>query len=83
MRRRMRQGVLAAEAGVSQSLVSMIENGHRAPTTELVNRLCTAMHVPPQLVFLLACEPDAGKEEYRPAMEKLSIAMLELLNVLK
>ena len=75
----LKQGDLADKAEVSQSLISLIENGRREPTVQLVARLCEAMEVPPQLVFLMACEPPEGEERYRAVFEKLSLLMLELL----
>ncbi len=78
-RAKVRQGDLARRAGVSQSLVSMVENGRRNPTMEMVERLCKAMNVPAQLVLLLACEPKAAKRRYLPALDRLRLAMLDLL----
>jgi len=74
-----RQGELAARAGVSQSMLSLIETGRRQPSMALIQKLSEAMDVPAQLVFLLACEPAQGKEKYGPALQKLGAAMLELL----
>ena len=79
----LKQGELARRTGVTQSLVSLIENGRRQPTVGLVERLCQAMDVPPQLVLLLACELREVRDEYREVLEKLSLAMLELLQAVR
>ena len=73
------QRELAGRAGVSQALVSLIENGRRQPTVHLVEQLAATMQVPPQLILLLGCKPAPGLKQYETCLEKMGLAMLELL----
>ena len=79
----LRQKELAQRSGFSQSLLSMIENDRRRPDVSMVETICRAMDVPAQLVFLLACQPEPDKERYKPALERLGLAMLELLEAVR
>ena len=79
----LRQNDLARRAGISQSLLSLIENNHRQPTVGLVQSLCKAMRVPVQLVLLLSCEAEDNDGKFRPALEKLSLTMLELFRAVR
>jgi len=78
-RRGLKQGELAARSEVSQSLVSLVENGRRQPSMDLVQRFCHAMHIPMQLVVLMGCSPKPGMERYEEQLSRISLAMLELL----
>jgi transcriptional regulator with XRE-family HTH domain len=79
-RRGFRQKEVAKRVGVTQSLLSRIENGRRDPNVSLVGRIAEAMEVPPQLIFLMACELKPEYRDYRPALQRLSLSMLELLD---
>gem|GEM_PF-4541195 len=50
---------------------------------DLVERLATTMQVPPHLVFLLGCRPAPELREYGSSLEKLGLAMLELLEAVR
>jgi transcriptional regulator with XRE-family HTH domain len=75
----LRQGELANRVGISQSLLSLIENDRREPAVDLINRLCSVMGVPPQLVFLMTSTPTEGNERFKPLLDKLSLLMLDIL----
>ena len=78
-RRGLSQGDVADSVGIRQSSLSLIENGRRQATFELVERISDAMDVPIQLLLLLGSEMKPGKEQFKPAIDKLSLAMLDLL----
>ena len=58
--RRLRQGrenanfsqmELSLESGVSQNMITYIENGKRTPTVSTLLKLCNAMHISPAILF--------------------------------
>lgn len=66
-KRQVTQRDLAIGAGVSQGFLSLVEKGKREPGFELIERVANVLRVPPQLVFLLACEgPPRGRRYARP-----------------
>ncbi len=42
---------LALESGVSQNMITYIENGKRTPTVSTLLKLCNAMHISPAVLF--------------------------------
>ncbi len=50
-------GDLAANAGISAPLVSLIENGKREPTIDVLNKVAKALNTPVE-TFLLLSRPD-------------------------
>ncbi|MBW4719707.1 helix-turn-helix domain-containing protein [Saccharothrix obliqua] len=46
---------LAAEVGCTKGALSAIENGHRAPSPDLLGRLADALHVAPADLLLRRC----------------------------
>ena len=42
---------LSLESGVSQNMITYIENGKRTPTVNTLIKLCNAMHISPAILF--------------------------------
>ena len=42
---------LSFESGVSQNMITYIENGKRVPTLTTILKLCNAMHISPSILF--------------------------------
>ena len=45
---------LSLESGVSQNMITYIENGKRTPTVSTLLKLCNAMHISPAILFSAA-----------------------------
>ena len=59
----MPQKVLAAEANLTPSFVSLIENDHRAPSVAVIGRLATALGVPEEVLIWDAVELPSNLSE--------------------
>lgn len=51
---RMSQLELSLESGVSQNMITYIENGKRTPTITTILKLCNAMKINPSILFFSA-----------------------------
>ncbi len=78
-RKGLRQRELAERLGLNQSFLSLVEKGKRQPTLKTVEKIARAMTVPPQLILLLACETPLDLAKFKPALQRLSLDMLDLL----
>ena len=56
---------LALESGVSQNMITYIENGKRTPTVTTVLKLCNAIGISPSVLF------PAANEEKQKAKETI------------
>ncbi len=80
---------LADEAKVSIAMLSQIENGGRAPSLDLLNRLCGVLHIPLD-VFLASTQPgegtlrsdDARTDHLSQTLQKMHDAEAELRELL-
>lgn len=42
---------LSLESGISQNMITYIENGKRTPTITTILKLCNALHISPAILF--------------------------------
>ena len=62
LRQNLSMNVLAQKAGLSQSSVSLLENGNRRPTLETLIRLCAALSIDLWKVIRKATEKDQSSD---------------------
>lgn len=70
---------LARESGVSASHVSLLERGKRDPSFEALTKICAGLRVPMSVVVFMATEPSDLQAFTEEVHEKLSAAILRLL----
>ena len=70
---------LAGQLDLSPSYLSLLEAGKRQPSLRTLERVSRQLHVPTHLLLLLASDPDDLREQSRGDVERLSLALLELL----
>jgi transcriptional regulator with XRE-family HTH domain len=70
---------LAARVSIDPSLISMIENGKRKPTRELLERIAEALDMPFHLFALLATESDDLNADDSESIHRLAIGLSKLL----
>lgn len=58
--RDMRHGVLAQRANISRGYLTLIEQGSRRPTPEVISRLASALGVQPDAISYFAPEEDVA-----------------------
>jgi transcriptional regulator with XRE-family HTH domain len=49
---------LASKAGLNGNYISLIESGHRVPSTDAIDALAKALNVPVYLLALLGSDPE-------------------------
>ena len=78
-------GDLARDCGVSVSLLSLIENGSRAPSLELLRKISDALHIPFSALLVLQSKTDEVKTDDTRANKIVSIVeeMTEIESRLK
>ncbi len=79
---RMKQSELASRAGISQNYLSMIENGRRQPSREVLERLSDALNVPlPFLVMYRSGTPENLGARERELVVRLRELCLDFLKL--
>jgi len=79
---RIRQSELAASARISQNYLSMIENGRRHPSTEVLERLSEALNVPlPFLVMYRSGIREGVTRRERELLERLRELCVDFLKL--
>lgn len=82
-RHKVSQQVLAKEIGVSQGYLSLIEKGLREPGFSLVNQIANTLNVPPQFIFLLACENQPTYKRYAKPLQNITRLLDDILKTVK
>lgn len=70
---------LSRKISVDPSLVSMLENGRRKPSVEILQKVAAALRIPFHLFALLASEPGEIKDADPKTVRQLALALSELL----
>jgi transcriptional regulator with XRE-family HTH domain len=70
---------LARESGVSVSHISLLERGKREPSFDALTKICTGLKVPMSVLVFMATEPSDLQAFSDEVHEKLSGAILRLL----
>lgn len=77
----LQQKELASRAGLDPSHISLIEQGKRNPSVEALEKLATALGIPPHLLTLLGSEQadiqGIGESEMRGIAETLAKLLLQ------
>lgn len=71
-RHKISQQILAKEVGVSQGYLSLIEKGLREPGFDLINQVANTLKVPPQFIFLLACDEEHAYKRYAKPLKNIT-----------
>ena len=70
----------SAMTGISQSYLSLVEKGHRKPSTDMIEKVASALKIPLPLVIWFAVEEKdiaEDKKEYFKMMKPLIDKILE------
>lgn len=70
---------LSKKISVDPSLLSMLENGRRKPSLEVLQKVAVALGIPFHLFTLLASEPDEIKNADPNTVRQLALALSKLL----
>lgn len=70
---------LSRRISVDPSLVSMLENGRRKPSLEILQKVAVALGIPFHLFTLLASGPDEIKDADPNTVRQLALALSKLL----
>lgn len=68
------QQVLSKSIGVTQGYLSLIEKGEREPGFDLIGKIADALNIPPQLLFILACNDVKAKRYAKPLKNIIMLA---------
>ena len=70
---------LADKIEITQGFLSLIEKGEREPGFELIKKIASTLHVPEQLIFLLACQKKTKQKQYSRPLNKIALALDDIL----
>ena len=70
---------LAEKISVDASLVSMLENGRRKPSLEILTKIADELRIPFHLFTLLASKPREIKDADPVTVRRLALALTKLL----
>jgi len=83
-KRGLSQGRLSELAGVSQTFLSLIENGKKNPSATTIGKICKALDIPKSMIHLYMVDPeDVPPENKEPFDEFWPIAMDHLHRIFK
>ncbi len=78
----MNQQELTSKAGISQTALSQIENGVKAPNSTTLEKICNALEIPISILYIMAMDendvPENKKEEYKrifPYVEQMVLSL--------
>jgi transcriptional regulator with XRE-family HTH domain len=72
----MRLSTLADNAGVSIPFLSLVENGERQPSLDVLRRLANALRIPPEVLIILA-QPANGRLQSEDQVSQALVAMIQ------
>jgi transcriptional regulator with XRE-family HTH domain len=67
----LKQKDLANKSGISQTYLSQIETGDKFPSLDMLEKICNALDIPPQIITFLSLDENSIKEEKREAFKVL------------
>lgn len=74
------QAELAVKVGITQTSLSQIESGRKKPHRSTVTRICEALGIPEQFLYLLSLEaddlPSTAKQRFQDLAPLLKDAIL-------
>lgn len=76
------QQVLASEIGVTQGYLSLIEKGGREPGFDLIGKIADVLEVPPQLLFILACQDEVKTKHYAKPLKNMMMLADDVLQAI-
>lgn len=76
------QQVLAGEIGVTQGYLSLIEKGEREPGFALIGKIADVLSVPPQLLFIIACQDEAKTKNYAKPLKNMMMLADDVLQAI-
>jgi transcriptional regulator with XRE-family HTH domain len=68
---RMSQKELAKRSKLTQGYISNVEHGKQQPTTKVIKRICVALGVPVDIIWIMALELKDTKPKLRRAFKQL------------
>jgi len=78
------QEKLSEKTGLSQTSISQIENGVKAPSRKTIDKICKALYVPEDILYILGIQGEdissKRKEMFQklyPKIRELAIEMLD------
>lgn len=78
-KRNISQVELAEQVEITQGFLSLIENGDREPGFELIKKIASKLHIPEQLIFLIACQENPKEKKYSRSLNKIALALDDIL----
>jgi len=78
-RHKVRQQMLAKRIGVTQGYLSLIEKGLREPGFDLIKKIADTLTIPPQLIFLLACDKESKFKRYAKPLKNITLLVDDIL----
>ncbi|MFH1776763.1 MAG: helix-turn-helix transcriptional regulator [Candidatus Omnitrophota bacterium] len=79
VKRKIRQQQLATKVEISQGYLSLVEKGEREPGMDLISKIANYLKVPPQLIFLMACNEQSNVKNFRKPIRNIISAVDEIL----
>lgn len=76
------QQELAKDIGVTQGYLSLIEKGEREPGFSLIGKIADTIGVPPQLLFILACNDESKSKYYAKPLKSMMMLVDDVLQTI-
>lgn len=73
---------VAKVIGVTQGYLSLIEKGEREPGFDLIGKIADMFRVPPQLIFILACQDESKTKHYAKPLRNMMILADDVLQAI-
>lgn len=74
----MRLGQLAKSASVSTAYLSLVENGERRPSLDVLQRVADALGIPPEALVILAVSPTGSLHSSDRATQRLTASLRKM-----
>ena len=79
LRKHVSQKILAQKVGITQGYLSLIEQGEREPSLDLIKQIAVSLDIPQQLFFLLMCEVPPRHKSYAKSIKKIAVVIDDIL----
>jgi DNA phosphorothioation-dependent restriction protein DptG len=73
------QGELASKSGIAQTTISQIEQDNRKPSSKNLKKICKALNIPEELIYLYAFESVVVPEKNKMLFKKMFPPFKEMM----